>query len=588
MENLMQFNYDNKEYLIVKEEGKIKFKVNGGLDLTLEDRKVFNSVINGLIPKNETLVTEMKYRGKNYQIYKDDETNIYTFKPFNKEFLVEFNKTFNNQNEYAAFASVNKNSEFYKRFVKIGSRVTTVLLSVGLCLTLKASAKDIDKDVISIYDIQDAFAQELVLNDIKNEDLEVIIPDGITTGVIDSHESPTTNIPEGAGTWIVGEDGQPAFIPNSTENLTTIAPDGVTTGVVSDVPNTDGIFDQYGHLIPPTHLFDSRITSDRVVNLTALDIRDLIIEALESNENLSNEEKVIFISTHLYIGNNLEDIEIDECIEKIKTVKVTYEDGKDTKCEYDAENNTITFVGIKNVNEIRLRFSSDQIIISLLQSQKLIDKLPIADGLTTVAPDGVTTGVVSDVSNTDGIFDQYGHLIPPTHLFDERINENNRVVVLDAKDIHNLIVEALSTNKNLSDEERVWFVGHEDFIIKCHKEVDLDGYLTKLNTIKFTYGAKTKDVNCNYNSENNTINVEGVEGIKEVDKKFGWNHIMFEIAGNNEMLKILSVPDTNIPSYGGTWIIGEDGQPLFAPNTSGIFDKDGNLLPPEDNSMGRK
>ncbi len=172
MQVLIKFDYNNKNYLVSKEDGKILFKVNNSLDITLEDKRVFNKVINSLVPTKADFIHRIRFNNTYLDIFKDKVKGIYMFTPFNKDILEKFNTTFNNQNEYFAINFDIKNNGFYKRIVNIGSKVVVVLLSINLSLTLTpvvdASNNLVsnDENVVSIIEVEEEFKKNNVDNEI--------------------------------------------------------------------------------------------------------------------------------------------------------------------------------------------------------------------------------------------------------------------------------------------------------------------------------------------------------------------------------------------------------------------------------------
>lgn len=158
MQEVLRFNYDNINYVIVRVNDVLRFGkiVNENLvfDITQKERQLINDVFKEILPSNNMVTLGvLRLNNKDFIHFLDKRNWLNVFYEIinnslvcpSKEDLIFFNNTFNHQSEYVYVGMIEKNKDFFRRIVKKGEKLITVLIASSTLLISSVLA-----DVVNI------------------------------------------------------------------------------------------------------------------------------------------------------------------------------------------------------------------------------------------------------------------------------------------------------------------------------------------------------------------------------------------------------------------------------------------------------
>lgn len=397
---ILNFNYQDKTYEISKNRSKLYFLVNDK-EATIEEKKVFYIVLQQLIPRKLRYVNKLPLQGIEYKLFKDNNKNIYYFEPFNPSLLSDFNKLFNNQNDYVAIGE--HENDYFQRIVKIGKKITLVAMSALVALSAKSSSvlnQNIDEEsieIVSIVDVQEELAKDLKNHNVDIDKLtpEIIVEEEIiiesADSSIDEFKEDDEELSTALDDLIADLDTDNLYtdrIPTNpfeedlNESQKTIDP--VTGEEFYDLGDGAGVYistnqdkEQTINNAIPTNPFEEmldeatkivdpltgEITYDLGNGAGATinpkeqnkdEVKQRFFEAVAKNPNLTQEEKEWVLKMESMLLDNLERINLDDYLEKISAVSMYYEKEKKDYIagEYYLSENYIVFYDVEDISEV--------------------------------------------------------------------------------------------------------------------------------------------------------------------------------------------------------------------------------------------
>lgn len=275
---------NNGKYLVGRlNKGKVSFKFNN------EEKILIKEVIKRIIPVNDGVkLVPVTVNGNKYDIRFDRSTNVFMFSPEpNTNDLSILNNIFNNQHLEVYLGFIDKNNAYIKRFIKLGKKTLLVLLSSSILLSTTSCMKnDIEEQLDNDIDIE----YEEVLDNIEDDKLINII-----------EEEPNIEIE------VIDELDQDYLeeVQNSLDN-------NVKEEKVEEVQEN----------------FDNNIKED--VELEEIGDKEdnfdfsKIEEAINSNPNLSEEEKNVVLSCPEIFEDGYGYYNNDNLMEKLKSFQIKY------------------------------------------------------------------------------------------------------------------------------------------------------------------------------------------------------------------------------------------------------------------------
>ena len=308
-----KFKLGRNIYVIVSKNNKYRVgRLEDNLvnyNLTDEEKKVIMIVVDRLLPKNNGIkISSLKINNTVYDISVSD--NIYMFNPVpNDNDLKILNNIFNAQSECVYAGSfLNKDSKFIKRFVKLGKKTLLVLLSSTMLLSVSSSLKkDIEKQFSNEVEISQEINDDKLITIVEEPENKYEEPD-----VVEIDELPT----------LIVEDIQDSYDKaEANNNVYEISED-------TEVINED--------------------ISEKI-----FDFND-IIEALDSNPNLTQEEKDLILSSRDIFEDNYGYYNYQGLLDRLRTLKIKYttQERKYVSGEYSNVENIITFYAANGFNEV--------------------------------------------------------------------------------------------------------------------------------------------------------------------------------------------------------------------------------------------
>ena len=304
-----KFKLGRKIYVIVLINNKYRVgRLEGNLvnyNLSDEEKKLIMVIIDKLLPKDNGIkISSLKINNTVYDIRVSD--NMYMFNPVpNENDLKILNNIFNSQSECVYAGSfLDKDSNFIKRFVKLGKKTLLVLLSSTIVLSMSSSLKN---------DIQEQFSDEVEISqEIDSDKLITIIEEPETKyeapEVIEIDELPNE----------VVEELQESFDKAEVNNK------------VYEVSS------------------DTEVIKEDAFNF------DDIVEALNSNPNLTQEEKTLMLSSREIFEDNYGYYNYQGLLDRLRTLKIEYktQEKKFILGEYSNVENIISFPASSGFDDV--------------------------------------------------------------------------------------------------------------------------------------------------------------------------------------------------------------------------------------------
>lgn len=142
MQEILKFNMDNQEYSLIKNDNKFIFKPD---NITIKEKQIILEVFSQIIPSNDIInfgsltlddrkILHLMDKKNGFHLFYQNCNNVLSF--LEKEEQAQLNYLFNNQNEYVATGIKKEQNNFFKRVVKVGGRIITVLVSTALAFSL--------------------------------------------------------------------------------------------------------------------------------------------------------------------------------------------------------------------------------------------------------------------------------------------------------------------------------------------------------------------------------------------------------------------------------------------------------------------
>lgn len=382
MKRILEFQFKNIQYVTYLSGKNFVFGKlnNGNIDtkLTIEEQNLFRNILKQLESSHNMLpISQISFLGKTYQIYKDTNKNIYDFKPFDINYLKQFNLHYNNQLDYVAIGNI-KDSLFYKRIVKIGKKTLVVLLSTSISLSLTTSmiyddSLDIrqtsQEEIISIVDIENSLQQQIEVSKELIDEQSLESKEEPVIASSDSAEQPEEQIEDieslkdNLNTLELDSDTlvnskQQEEVPQEIEHDSTyeVINLAIQSGNFTSEEEFLNKLLELGISINDSQAFEvaqgnyieevEQYESTKIQINDISDVQNALHNALSKNEKMTLEEKAWFLKMDQVIYDNLEYIDLEYYFSKLETIYITYNHGyEDADGTYDFINNCITFQG---------------------------------------------------------------------------------------------------------------------------------------------------------------------------------------------------------------------------------------------------
>ncbi|MBE6140403.1 MAG: hypothetical protein E7172_02580 [Firmicutes bacterium] len=178
MKELVKFKYENNEYVIIGENNKIYYRQVNSKKYekikNIKEIKLFNEIIKQIFPTNIINLGIIPFNNKKYQHFIDNN-KLHIFYEINKDkclipkieelklLNLLFNKVkdkiYNNENNQV------KESDFYKRIVKIGKKFITVLISCSLFFNITNVEANLNEEIFVIDESIEVVDDFEIIND---------------------------------------------------------------------------------------------------------------------------------------------------------------------------------------------------------------------------------------------------------------------------------------------------------------------------------------------------------------------------------------------------------------------------------------
>lgn len=363
MKELIKFNYDDSDYLVYKENGAIRFKVNDE-KVSEKNRSVLYEVLNALTAGDNLLeVCNIRYSDRDYAIYKDSDKNIFLPIPFDPAIIFFLNKTFNAQSDFVNYNGYNLKDSF-KRLVKIGKQTVVVLLATSICLSTTGSMpfEDADsrevKEVICIGDIKSSVLGELQIDKVEDD----VINDLAISSEPKIEEPLNSQIDENALSFDVINISNEHAVVQETSSQLDESELGLYTGDVPLIKIQNDELNKNADIADDNSLIDS-ITGRKGLTDNVgqnehveVDIYQLLLNALSKNQNLTEEEKSYFLELEKMFNDNIDVLDLDFCMHNLETVYTIYSEEKadqsGVKAMYSFLGNYIICYNAKSISDV--------------------------------------------------------------------------------------------------------------------------------------------------------------------------------------------------------------------------------------------
>lgn len=322
MNKILEFKDNNINYILFKENGKLKYGkiINDVLrfDLSIKEKENILSIVKEIIPKKNIIrLHDLKTAKKTFAHLMDKTTGLHLFfekcpdglKIPDKNMRIELNSLFNNQELFVAFkfAEKNKNNDFYKRLIKKGTKLIVVLISTTLAVSLSGDLKeefeisdDINDETLSYEDV---ITSEIELNqELAKEETIVLPQEDTSTSTVD----------------FVIERLEPKTFDEQYD---------------IDFPSIE-------ENIEPSDFKEIEIIGN--IDLSNEEKETRLIETIANNSNLTDSEKAFFLNDN-YIKDAINYIEYEVVLDNLANLRILYnpypsEHGIDGEWHYEGEN----------------------------------------------------------------------------------------------------------------------------------------------------------------------------------------------------------------------------------------------------------
>lgn len=298
-----KFKLGKNIYVIVLKNNK--YKVGRLVDNLVsynfsdEEKKLIMTIIDNLLPKDSGIkLPSFSLGGKTYDVMLSNDVYMFSPEPDQND-LKLLNIIFNCQSEYEYVGIfLNKDSNFIKRFIKLGKRTLLVLLSSTMVLSMSSSLKN---------DIQEQFSDEVEISqEIDNGKLITIIEEPeINKGILEDD---------------VNDEPPTEAVEEIQDNFDKVEIDELPTEVVEE---TQDDFDKIEIISNDYETSkDAKATSEDTAK-EAFNFDD-IVKAVNDNPNLTQEEKDMMLSSKKIYEDNYGYYNYGNLLNLLNTIKVNY------------------------------------------------------------------------------------------------------------------------------------------------------------------------------------------------------------------------------------------------------------------------